>query len=167
MRAAPRGHVATAASAVRRPRCIGRLLRNIPHTVIPSGGARCAFRIVLRSRGTLSFARSTRPAQSRRGCSLPGESHIARTCPVRTPAQKQYALTYCHPIVQRNKVLLAINRRPAVLRALRSALYGIGVYDAPTLVIVVAVLVSVSMAATAIPALRIARIDPAQTLREE
>jgi predicted permease len=55
----------------------------------------------------------------------------------------------------------------AVLRALRSALYGIGVYDAPTLVIVVAVLVSVSLAATTIPALRIARIDPAQTLREE
>jgi ABC-type lipoprotein release transport system permease subunit len=50
---------------------------------------------------------------------------------------------------------------------LRSALYGIGVYDAPTLVIVVAVLVSVSLAATTIPALRIARIDPAQTLREE
>jgi predicted permease len=55
----------------------------------------------------------------------------------------------------------------AVLRALRSALYGIGVYDAPTLLIVVAVLVSVSLVATAIPALRIARIDPARTLREE
>jgi predicted permease len=55
----------------------------------------------------------------------------------------------------------------AVLRALRSALYGVGVYDAPTLVTVVLVLVSVSLLATAAPALRIARIDPARTLREE
>ena len=55
----------------------------------------------------------------------------------------------------------------AALRAMRSALYGIGVYDAPTLATVVLVLVSVSVLATAIPALRIARIDPAQTLREE
>jgi ABC-type antimicrobial peptide transport system permease subunit len=55
----------------------------------------------------------------------------------------------------------------ALLRALRSVLYGIGVYDAPTLATVVAVLVSVSLMATAIPALRIARIDPARTLREE
>ncbi len=55
----------------------------------------------------------------------------------------------------------------AVLRVLRSALYGIGVYNAPTLAIVVLVLVSVSLVATVIPALRIARIDPARTLREE
>jgi predicted permease len=55
----------------------------------------------------------------------------------------------------------------ALLRALRSVLYGIGVYDAPTLATVVALLVSVSVMATAIPALRIARIDPARTLREE
>src|SRR5215469_445881 len=55
----------------------------------------------------------------------------------------------------------------AVLRALRSALYGVGVYDTPTLATVVGVLVAVSLIATAIPALRIARIDPARTLREE
>ena len=55
----------------------------------------------------------------------------------------------------------------AVLRALRSALYGIEVYDWPTLATVVLVLVSVSVIATVIPALRIARIDPARTLREE
>jgi ABC-type antimicrobial peptide transport system permease subunit len=55
----------------------------------------------------------------------------------------------------------------AALRALRSALYGVGVYDAPTLLIVALLLVFVSLIATAIPALRIARIDPAQTLREE
>jgi putative ABC transport system permease protein len=55
----------------------------------------------------------------------------------------------------------------AALRVMRSALYGIAVYDAPTLVTVILVLVSVTLIATAIPALRIARIDPAQTLREE
>ena len=55
----------------------------------------------------------------------------------------------------------------AALRALRSALYGVGVYDPPTLATVVGVLVAVSLIATAIPALRIARIDPARTLREE
>ena len=55
----------------------------------------------------------------------------------------------------------------AALRALRSALYGIGVYDKATLVSVVLVLVAVTLLATAIPALRIAHIDPAQTLREE
>ena len=55
----------------------------------------------------------------------------------------------------------------AALRAMRSVLYGIGVYDAPTVVAVVVVLVGVTVAATAIPAARIAQIDPAQTLREE
>ncbi len=55
----------------------------------------------------------------------------------------------------------------AALRTMHSVLYGIGVYDAPTLVTVVLVLVAVSLLATAIPALRISRIDPARTLREE
>jgi hypothetical protein len=55
----------------------------------------------------------------------------------------------------------------AALRAMHSVLYGIGVYDVPTLVTVVLVLVCVIIAATAIPAMRIARIDPAQTLREQ
>lgn len=53
------------------------------------------------------------------------------------------------------------------LRTMQSVVYGIGVYDAPTLLSVVFVLAAVTLAATAIPALRIARIDPAQTLREE
>jgi hypothetical protein len=55
----------------------------------------------------------------------------------------------------------------AALRAMQSVLYGIGIYDAPTLVTVVVVLVAVSLLATALPALRISRIDPARTLREE
>jgi hypothetical protein len=54
-----------------------------------------------------------------------------------------------------------------VLRVMRSVLYGVAVYDAPTMVSVVVVLVSVALVASSLPTLRIARIDPAQTLREE
>jgi len=53
------------------------------------------------------------------------------------------------------------------LRAMRSVLYGVGVYDAPSLGAVIATLAVVSLLAATIPALRIARIDPAKTLREE
>jgi predicted permease len=53
------------------------------------------------------------------------------------------------------------------LRAMRSLLYGVGVYDAPTLAGVVLVLAAVTMLAASIPVTRIARIDPAKTLREE
>jgi macrolide transport system ATP-binding/permease protein len=53
------------------------------------------------------------------------------------------------------------------LRAMRSVLYGVGVYDAPTILVVVLALSAVTLLATAIPALRVARIDPAKTLREE
>jgi len=53
------------------------------------------------------------------------------------------------------------------LRAMRSVLYGIGVYDAPTVLAVVLVLASVTIVATILPTLRIVGIDPAQTLREE
>ncbi len=53
------------------------------------------------------------------------------------------------------------------LRVMRSVLYGIGVYDAPTILLVVVVLGSATFIATAVPTLRIARIDPAETLRQE
>lgn len=53
------------------------------------------------------------------------------------------------------------------LQAMRSVLYGVGVYDAPTLAAVVATLLAVTLIASAAPTLRIARIDPAKTLREE
>ncbi|HEY1159959.1 MAG TPA: FtsX-like permease family protein, partial [Terracidiphilus sp.] len=53
------------------------------------------------------------------------------------------------------------------LRAMRSVLYGVGVYDATTIVAVVLTLVAVTLLATTLPALRIARIDPAKTLRDE
>ncbi len=53
------------------------------------------------------------------------------------------------------------------LRAMSSVLYGVGVYDVPSLATVIATLATVSLAAAVIPALRIATIDPARTLREE
>jgi ABC-type lipoprotein release transport system permease subunit len=43
----------------------------------------------------------------------------------------------------------------------------VGVYDARTLLAVVLTLALVALVATTIPVLRIARIDPAATLREE
>lgn len=54
-----------------------------------------------------------------------------------------------------------------VLRVMRSVVYGVGVYDVPTILGVVLVLASVTLIATTVPTLRIARIDPAKTLRDE
>ena len=53
------------------------------------------------------------------------------------------------------------------LRAMHSVLYGVGVYDVPTILIVVLTLEAVTLVATTAPALRIAGIDPAKTLRDE
>jgi len=50
---------------------------------------------------------------------------------------------------------------------MRSALYDVGVYDAPTLPTLVLALLLVTLLATTLPTLRIAKIDPANTLREE
>jgi hypothetical protein len=55
----------------------------------------------------------------------------------------------------------------AALRALRSVVYGVGVYDVPTILAVVLIFVAVMLLATSLPILGIARIDPAQTLRDE
>jgi predicted lysophospholipase L1 biosynthesis ABC-type transport system permease subunit len=53
------------------------------------------------------------------------------------------------------------------LRALRGVLYGVGVYDAPTILVVALTVSVVTLLATIAPTLRIARIDPANVLREE
>jgi predicted permease len=53
------------------------------------------------------------------------------------------------------------------LRAMHSVLYGVAVYDMPTIFTVVLTLASVTLIATVAPTLRIAAIDPAKTLREE
>jgi hypothetical protein len=53
------------------------------------------------------------------------------------------------------------------LRAMRSVVYGVGVYDVPTILVVALTLSAVTLLATIVPTLRVARIDPAKTLREE
>ena len=53
------------------------------------------------------------------------------------------------------------------LRVMRSVLYGVGVYDSLSLIGAVAVLAVVTGLAATIPAIRIAKTDPAATLREE
>jgi len=53
------------------------------------------------------------------------------------------------------------------LRAMRSVVYGVGVYDAPTVLVVVLAIAAVTLLATTVPTLRVARIDPAKTLRED
>lgn len=53
------------------------------------------------------------------------------------------------------------------LRAMHSVLYGVSVYDAPTIIAVVLTLASITLLAASVPALRIARINPATTLRDE
>jgi ABC-type lipoprotein release transport system permease subunit len=45
--------------------------------------------------------------------------------------------------------------------------YGVSVYDVPSLAAVIATLALVSLFAATVPALKIARIDPAKNLREE
>lgn len=55
----------------------------------------------------------------------------------------------------------------AALRTMRSLLYGLDVYDVPTMILVLVTLAIVASLAITLPALRVARIDPAKTLREE
>jgi ABC-type lipoprotein release transport system permease subunit len=50
---------------------------------------------------------------------------------------------------------------------MRNVIYGIGVYDTPTMITVVLTLSAMIVLATTVPTLRVARIDPAKTLREE
>ena len=64
-------------------------------------------------------------------------------------------------------LVLGLLLSAAALRAMQSVLYGINIYDAPSLLMAVAVLAAIALIATTIPTLRIARIDPAKTLREE
>lgn len=53
------------------------------------------------------------------------------------------------------------------LRIMRSVIYGVSAYDRLTLLAVVGVLSAVTLAASTLPTLRIASIDPAKALREE
>jgi predicted permease len=53
------------------------------------------------------------------------------------------------------------------LRGMHSVLYGVDVYDRPTIITAVLVLAVVALIASTVPTLRIAGIDPAKTLRDE
>jgi predicted permease len=64
-------------------------------------------------------------------------------------------------------VVLGLFGCVGALRAMRSVVFGVGVYDAATLFTAVVALVLVALAATILPTLKIAKIDPARTLREE
>jgi predicted permease len=64
-------------------------------------------------------------------------------------------------------MVLGLMLSAGTLRAMRSVLYGVGFYDAATIVVVVAILAVVTLVAVTVPTLRIARIDPAETLRDE
>jgi len=55
----------------------------------------------------------------------------------------------------------------AALRVMRSVIFGVGIYDARSMLAVLGVLVSVVFIAVTIPTFRIAEIDPAAILREE
>jgi ABC-type antimicrobial peptide transport system permease subunit len=54
-----------------------------------------------------------------------------------------------------------------VLRVMKSVIYGVSTYDPVTLATVPLALVGIAAVASLMPALRIARIDPAETLRAE
>jgi macrolide transport system ATP-binding/permease protein len=64
-------------------------------------------------------------------------------------------------------LLVGLLLSAGALRVMRSVLYGVDVYDVPTILVVVLTLSVVTLLATTAPALRVARIDPAKTLREE
>jgi predicted permease len=53
------------------------------------------------------------------------------------------------------------------LRVMRNVIYGVGVYDVTTLVMVMLTLVMVTILGIVLPILKVAKIDPADTLREE
>jgi ABC-type lipoprotein release transport system permease subunit len=55
----------------------------------------------------------------------------------------------------------------AALRVMRSVIFGVEVYDAVTLAGTVVTLGVLAILASVLPTLRIARIDPAATLRSE
>jgi ABC-type antimicrobial peptide transport system permease subunit len=64
-------------------------------------------------------------------------------------------------------LILGLILSAAALRAMRSVLFGVHVYDVPTILVVVLILSAATVLATTIPTLRVARIDAAKTLREE
>jgi predicted permease len=64
-------------------------------------------------------------------------------------------------------LVLGLTLSAGVLRVLKSVIYGVGVYDAPTILAVVLMLACTTLVAIVVPTMRLAQIDPAQTLRDE
>jgi ABC-type antimicrobial peptide transport system permease subunit len=64
-------------------------------------------------------------------------------------------------------VIVGLVMSGGALRVMRSVIFGVDVYDVSTLCAVVLMLILVVLAATIFPTLRIAKIDPAKTLRDE
>ena len=64
-------------------------------------------------------------------------------------------------------LLLGLGLSAFALRTMRSVLYGVQVYDTPSILAVLCALTAVTLVATVVPVLKIARVDPAKTLREE
>ena len=64
-------------------------------------------------------------------------------------------------------VALGVMAALASMRLMRSLLYGVSVTDPATYLLVPAVLLTVALAATFIPARRATRIDPLNALRHE
>jgi len=64
-------------------------------------------------------------------------------------------------------VVLGLALSAGALRVMTSVIYGVGVYDVTTILVVLLTISAVTLLATTVPTLRIASIDPARTLREE
>ena len=64
-------------------------------------------------------------------------------------------------------LLLGVAASLIVLRVLRSVLYGIRYYDPLTLALVAIGLLAIAVVASVLPALRLAKLNPAETLRTE
>jgi predicted permease len=64
-------------------------------------------------------------------------------------------------------LILGVVAAPLLLRVLRSQLWGIHYYDTLTYVTVMATVVTIAALASLVPALRLAHLDPAETLRTE
>jgi len=64
-------------------------------------------------------------------------------------------------------IVLGLALSAGALRVMTSVIYGVGVYDVTSILVVIFTISAVTILATISPALRIARIDPAKTLREE
>jgi len=54
-----------------------------------------------------------------------------------------------------------------ILRGMRSVIYGVSIYDVPTICLVIVTLFAVTVLATVLPSVSVAGTDPARTLRED